>query len=215
MRKFFNYKNVAKVLAVTFIVTLLCAMIPILKINKVFADTSYDTNYLNVKDDDLDNYTRRTNESEVPAQITVFTPGVGGSASHWSNEIERYHFAYDSTSMIEQLRQELGVNNTTVYVMKMGYTGFSVTTNKNDDPLYQSLRNNTVEESQSTAIGTNFSNGATDLQAKYDKIGWGIDKKLVLFECGEKVYPSTNYMNDLGNNGTVNTITSEDIENKQ
>ena len=215
MRKFFNYKNAAKVLVVTFIVTLLCAMIPILKIDKVFADTSYDTNYLNVEDDDLDNYTRRDEAGQTPAQITVFTPGVGGSASHWSNDGDSYHFFYDSTSMIEQLRKELGVNNTTVYVMKMGYTGFSVTTNKNNDPLYQSLQNNTVEESQSTAIGTNFSNGATDLQAKYDKIGWGIDKKLVLFECGEKVYPSTNYMNDLGNNGTVNTITSEDIENKQ
>ena len=116
MKKIFNYKNIAKALAVTFIVTLLCAMIPILKIDKVFADTSYDTNYLNVEDDDLDNYTRRTNESEVPAQITVFTPGVGGSASHWSNDEDDndYHFAYDSTSMIEQLRQELGVNNTTV-----------------------------------------------------------------------------------------------------
>ena len=86
MRKFFNYKNVAKVLAVTFIVTLLCAMIPILKIDKVFADTSYDTNYLNVEDDDLDNYTRRDEADQTPAQITIFTPGVGGSASHWSNE---------------------------------------------------------------------------------------------------------------------------------
>ena len=174
MKKIFNYKNVAKVLAVTFIVTLLCAMIPILKIDKVFADTSYTKNYLEVDDDDLDNYTRRDEAGQTPAQITVFTPGVGGSASHWSNEIERYHFAYDSTSMIEQLRQELGANNTTVYVMKMGYQNFSVVTReidgeiktKEDDPLYQFLQNNTVEESQSTAIGTNFSNGATDLQAK-------------------------------------------------
>ena len=214
MRKFFNYKNVAKVLAVTFIVTLLCAMIPILKIDKVFADTSYTKNYLEVDDVALDNYTRRTNESEVPAQITVFTPGVGGSASHWSNNGKDYTFAYDSTSMIEQLRQELGVNNTTVYVMKMGYTGFSVTTNKNDDPLYQSLRNNTVEESQSTAIGTNFSNGATDLQAKYNKIGWGINKKLVLFKCGTDTYPLSQDMNNLEHITAVNAITSEDIQNK-
>ena len=86
MKKIFNYKNIAKALAVTFIVTLLCAMIPILKIDKVFADTSYDTNYLNVEDDDLDNYTRRDEADQTPAQITIFTPGVGGSASHWSNE---------------------------------------------------------------------------------------------------------------------------------
>ena len=86
MKKIFNYKNVAKVLAVTFIVTLLCAMIPILKIDKVFADTSYAKNYLEVDDDALDNYTRRDEADQTPAQITIFTPGVGGSASHWSNE---------------------------------------------------------------------------------------------------------------------------------
>ena len=222
MKKILNYKNVAKALAVTFIVTLLCAMIPILKIDKVFADTSYDTNYLNVEDDDLDNYTRRDEAGQTPAQITVFTPGVGGSASHWSNDGDSYHFFYDSTSMIQQLRQKLGVNNTSVYVMKMGYQNFSMipkvidgkTKIKKDDPLYQFLQNNTVEESQSTAIGTNFSNGATDLQAKYNEIGWGINKKLVLFECGEKVYPSTTYMNDLDNDEAVNAITSEDIQNK-
>jgi hypothetical protein len=35
--------------------------------------------------------------------------------------------------------------------------------------LYQYLQNNTVEESCSDAVGEGFNNGATDLQAKYDR----------------------------------------------
>ena len=59
--------------------------------------------------------------TEAP-MLTVLTHGLGGSASHWSNNYGNaqgtpFGFAYDSTSLIEQLREKSG--DAVVYWAKM------------------------------------------------------------------------------------------------
>lgn len=63
--------------------------------------------------------TYRTAESVTPAQITVFTHGLGGGGGHWTNANSEtgYKFDYDSASMIEQLREKMESNGQEVVVM--------------------------------------------------------------------------------------------------
>ena len=211
MKKLFNYKNVAKVLAIALVLTILCAILPMMKIGKVFADTTYVTNYLDVSDVDLDSCTRRKADDEkMAAQITVFTPGVGGSASHWSNNGTDYTFAYDSESMIEQLRQDLGVDNTVVYVIKSAY--------EMDDYVLPKEK----DYATSQIIDATFDNGATDLQAMYHKLEvrqeeWK-KKELGINNLSEdeleKIYLSKSislYKTEIATNGTVDYPIQEEI----
>lgn len=49
--------------------------------------------------------------------ITILTHGLGGSASHWSNN-SNYDFTFDNRSLIEKLRDKNGAN---VFWAKMDY----------------------------------------------------------------------------------------------
>lgn len=78
-----------------------------------------EKNYKELSYNQLDMATYRTAESVTPAQITVFTHGLGGGGGHWTNANSEtgYKFDYDSASMIEQLREKMESNGQEVVVM--------------------------------------------------------------------------------------------------
>ncbi|MBR2967506.1 MAG: leucine-rich repeat protein [Clostridia bacterium] len=82
-------------------------------------------NYKSLNFTQLDDVTYRTVESALPAQITVFTHGLGGGAYHWSNAGVEEKFEYDSASMIEQLREKLEAAGKDVVVMSAGMNLFT------------------------------------------------------------------------------------------
>ena len=77
-------------------------------------------------------------------QITVITHGLGGNASHWSNDGNN-NFAYDSSSIISRIDQELSKkgNDANIYwAVMQSSTSFCLydlknTSNKNNLGVYQ------------------------------------------------------------------------------
>lgn len=85
------------------------------KITKALADGEYTSEYYNLTDTQLDSLTNRTSVSSIDPQITVFTHGLGGNSSHWSNKLKIDNtnaFYYEANSMIEQLRSSIESNRT-------------------------------------------------------------------------------------------------------
>ena len=87
--------------------------------NVAKASTGNPGGYINLTYQNLDDITYRSSVSSSPAQITVFTHGLGGTPSHWSNQGKpigygEYEFAYDANSMPEQLREKMEENGQSV-----------------------------------------------------------------------------------------------------
>ena len=117
MRKLFH-KSVV-VLAIFMCCSLLLGIACKLDWNVAKASTGNPGGYINLTYQNLDDITYRSTESSSPAQITVFTHGLGGTPSHWSNqgsekEYGEYEYEYDATSMPEQLREKMEENGQSV-----------------------------------------------------------------------------------------------------
>lgn len=84
----------------------------------------YTKDYKSLSYEELDDITHRSAKSVMPAQITVFTHGLGGSGKHWTNRSWRNEenktvseFDYDDASMIEQLREKIELSGREAVVM--------------------------------------------------------------------------------------------------
>ena len=115
MRKLFN-KSVV-ILAIFMCCSLLLGIACKLDWNVAKASMGNLGGYTNLTYQELDDITYRSTESSSPAQITVFTHGLGGTPSHWSNQSDpieggfgEYKFEYDDKSMPEQLREKMEDN---------------------------------------------------------------------------------------------------------
>ena len=117
MRKLFH-KSVV-ILAIFMCCSLLLGIACKLDWNVAKASTGNPGGYINLTYQNLDDITYRSSVSSSPAQITVFTHGLGGTPSHWSNqgsekEYGEYEYEYDATSMPEQLREKMEENGQSV-----------------------------------------------------------------------------------------------------
>ena len=119
MRRLFRKSVVG--LAIFMCCSLLLGIACKLDWNVANASTGSSGGYTNLTYQELDDITYRDSESTSSAQITVFTHGLGGTPSHWSNQgnpgIEgfgSYKYEYDVTSMPEQLREKMEENGQSV-----------------------------------------------------------------------------------------------------
>lgn len=91
----------------------------------VFAEDKEEKEYYELTDTELETSTNRTSISSNKPQITVFTHGLFGSPSHWSNGLQSGSggsFYYEKNSMIEQLRSSIEDNqqSAVVYTVMTG-----------------------------------------------------------------------------------------------
>ena len=125
----------------------------------VYADSQYTQDYTQLTDEELDDLSARTTESDEAPQITVFTHGYGGGAEHWANDISEGgngNFAYESDSMIEQLRESIKAkaedtdNAVTMFVANVEKVNEEVTTKKlsQSKVLNNSINANLIGASQ-------------------------------------------------------------------
>lgn len=112
MKKYLN-KSLVLVLVAAFLFSIIWLTISGIDLQLAFA-SGYTQDYTELTDEQLDELSARTTESNTAPQITVFTHGYGGNAGHWSNDISAGgsgDFAYESDSMIEQLRESIEAND--------------------------------------------------------------------------------------------------------
>ncbi len=114
---------VSKVLFIAIVFVLVCSLlIPCFKNYSAFAETrtSSAQHFIGRSNgmslDEIHKMTRLNSASEDSPSITLIVHGQGGDAAHWSNDND-YNFAYDTNSMIENLRRLAG--NANVYWAKM------------------------------------------------------------------------------------------------
>ncbi len=105
----------------------------------VYANTlEYITSYTNLTFSDLERLTQRKVVSNESPQITVFTHGCGGDASHWSND-SNYKFAKEDASMIEALRKKVdpsGKNENTAVLFARANIGITNEKSIGSEPNY-------------------------------------------------------------------------------
>lgn len=75
---------------------------------------------LNVDRECMHNFTKKSTKQNIEPSITVLTHGLGGYPSHWSNDSQLQSIAFDSESIIEQIRY-LDVANTEVFMIENGF----------------------------------------------------------------------------------------------
>lgn len=119
-------------------------------VNKADEVTNYRTynKYYDLQDEII------CDVSDSSPQITVITHGLGGNASHWSNDsldVEwnsetRFEFAYSEASIMTRLEKELlGENNAQLYWAKMNtHNSFSLIDLKNDKNRSGNIYQNTI-----------------------------------------------------------------------
>lgn len=169
---------------------------------KVLAEVNYSTPYTSLSDSELDEKSFRTTKSEELPQITVFMHGLGGNASHWSNNGQG-KFIYDSASMPEQLRQSFK-DEAKIYVVKPSYTLMNEISSRQSK-----------EDALSIPVSKNVGNDnmeATDLRAIYQDYqpDNSADKKISLYECEENRYPTN--MDPQSENGMgINELSTDDV----
>ena len=106
-------KKIFKATVISLIVVLLITcFLPFFNGNlfSALAEDDEEKEYYELTDTELETSTNRTSISSNKPQITVFTHGLFGSPSHWSNGLQSGNggsFYYEKNSMIEQLRSSI------------------------------------------------------------------------------------------------------------
>lgn len=197
MKKKYLNKSVVALLLIVFLIIIVGTLYTGLM--TVYADSQYTQDYTQLSDEELDDLSVRTTESDEAPQITVFTHGFGGSAQHWSNDISeggRGDFAYESDSMIEQLRKNIEVKDkpVTMYVAKID--------EKDLNTEYTS-----VKSSQSEILNLSLTSnvGSDQLRQMYEGQKYIISKELVLYKNDEQIYSIDE------DDKKVTHITSDDV----
>lgn len=181
MKKYL-YKSLTLLLIAVFVISMICLIFSGTDLMPVFADSEYSQDYTELTDEQLDDLTARTTESDDASQITVFTHGYGGNAGHWSNDLSAGgsgKFAYESDSMIEQLRESIEAKDKPV-------TMFMVTVGENN----VNTEKTTVEESQSEILDTALTGevGSAQLRCVYSDDSFITKKEVILYRNDSKHY---------------------------
>lgn len=181
MKKYLN-KSVALLLIAAFLIGIICLIYSRSNLTSAFADSDYLQDYTELTDEQLDNLSARSAKSNEASQITVFTHGLGGNAGHWSNGISAgkgEDFAYESDSMIEQLREsvEAKEKSVTMFTVRIGEKNVNKTTT-------------TVEASQSEILDTALTDdvGAAQLRCVYNGNKYITNKKVLLYKNDSRDY---------------------------
>lgn len=204
MKKLSVKKNVSIVLAVVILLIVAIAVFLSVDVNHAFAETDYSASYTNVSDEQLDLLTNRDTVNYDAPQITVFVHGLGSHAFHWSNDGHN-HFAYQQSSMPEQLRQSIGKNNAVMYGIKVAY-----------DMTIYSGENNTQNGAQSVPVNLNSEGQVHDGAAQFQGIYATDDYKansggIMLYDCNKSNGSRYLYPNILVNSD-LRSIKQEDTQ---
>lgn len=172
MKKIFN--RCVVVLAIIMCCSVLLGIACKLDWKTAIANTNYTEYYSQLTYQELDDRTYRSSPSSLPAQITVFTHGLGGTPSHWSNQghpvVEgsaEYEFEYDEASMPEQFKRRLEDNGQQVAM-------FTATV---------AIKNSLVRDNEKTIdekkiyYKTNFLEGEWESRGVSDGLQGGIEEK--------------------------------------
>ena len=192
MKKKYLNKSIVALLLTVFLIIIVSTLYT--GFVAVYADSQYTQDYTQLTDEELDDLSARTTESDEAPQITVFTHGFGGGAQHWANDISEGgngNFAYESDSMIEQLRESIKAkaedkdNAVTMFVVRIGEG--NVYTEESD-----------VTSSQSSILNTALTDniGSEQLRCIYNDNKYITDKQLLLYRNDNRVYNIDNTYNE-------------------
>ena len=186
-------KKINKLCLITLILTFLIGFFaPIISnINIDVYASEYTANYYNLTDSQLESLTNRTSVSSESPQITVFTHGLGGEPSNWSNNIQSQGsgtFDYEQMSMIEQLRSSIENDQKTAVV-------YTVRT----EVCTRTLSTITKEQAQSIkTVEDNSTNGVQALKGLYSMLGFSaVDRRLTMIEQQKNNYNSSSSQDSL------------------
>ena len=171
MKKLLN-KSVGLGLAVFLFVFMIILGISKIDFSLLSAKAEYSRDYLELTDEELDCLSFRSEISRDDPQITVFTHGYGSTSAHWTSD-NNYKFAYEESSMVEQLCRKLDgedgdESNAVVFKANVKYSGVMPWREKkytleeaaselvsDTNPMYPSVENNP---------------GAASLRNNYNKV---------------------------------------------
>lgn len=178
MKKYMN-KSIALLMIAALVIGIICL---IYSGTDIASATGYTQEYTDLTDEQLDELSVRTTKSNAAPQITVFTHGYGGNAGHWSNDLSvggKGKFAYESDSMIEQLRESIESKDKQVTMFAVRVGEYNVNKQKA-----------TLEASQSEILNTALTDnvGAKQLRCIYDDDKYITDKQVFLYKNDSQDY---------------------------
>lgn len=193
MKHFLNKGAVGRLIAGLLAVALFIALFANIDFKSVYADSAYSQEYTAVNDETLDRLSNRSNVSEEAPQITVFMHGFGSQAFHWCND-GKDNFAYQASSMPEQLRKTIGEDKAEIYVIKTKY----------EPRVYAGYGKNKQDALSTPIISTERGNngGSAYLQGLYSDYKSEMDTGIMLFGCNRKESGKYCYPNIYQGEGT-------------
>ena len=171
MKKTVNRSLILFILAILCI-SVLGKMILIPKGEWLTASANYIQSYQELSYQELDEYSNRTSVSNESPQITVFTHGLNGDASHWSNDgivnNQTFQFSYNAESMLETLRDKIEEGGQEVVLLTASANAIDYWWDEVSKEFISSL---SLEDSLSEPLNNASANlnsvGAKSLQGSY------------------------------------------------